>query len=64
MASRTWYVAECTPKLVEVGTASYEAATDKKRLGAIVAASRDDAEKLAKAQWPGKTLEVTRGSQG
>lgn len=62
--NRTWYVAECTPKLIEVSGGSYEAVVDKQRLGAVVTSSREDAIRLAKTQWPDKTIEVTRGSQG
>lgn len=61
---RTWYVATVTPKLVEVGPKSYDSQTTKTRIGTVDAVNRTEATAMATAQWPGKTLEITRGSQG
>lgn len=61
---RTWYVATVAPKLVHVGPESHDSQTTKTRVGTVEAINRDEATDLAAVKWPGKTLEITRGSQG
>lgn len=61
---RKWYVATVVSKLVEVGPQSYDSQTVKTRVGAVDAIDRATATAQAQAQWPGKSLEITRGSQG
>lgn len=62
--TRKWYVAECWDHVIQLGPESSDWQTRKKRIGSVDAINREEATKLASEQWPGRNLEITRGSNG